>query len=275
MPLMRCLLLASLLPASLAAQATEPITIGQSFTMESKVLGQTRRINVFLPPGYSTGERRYPVLYLLDGGVKEDFLHVMGIASLAADWRGLREFILVGIENTDRYRDFVFPSTVAAEKQRLPTHGGSGAFRDYLAQELVPAIAQRYRVTDDRTLMGESAAGMFAVESLLRQPSLFTGYIAISPMLWWDNQSLAKQAGTLLRKRPFPAGRRLYLTIANEGGAMREGVDRLAASLKSNAPASLTWSYVPMENEKHETTFHPAALAAVRQFFAVPDTTKH
>ena len=198
--------------------------------MPSKVLDQTRRINVYLPPGYAEGTQAFPVMYLLDGGVQEDFLHVMGIASLAADWRGLREFILVGIENfdrTSRYHDFVHPSSVASERQRLPHHGASAAFRKYLEQELIPAIGDRYRVTGERVIIGESAAGMFVLETLLRQPSLFTGYIAISPMLWWNDESLSKEAATLLRRRPFPPNRQLYLTIADEGGAMRSGVDRV------------------------------------------------
>jgi hypothetical protein len=91
-------------------------------------------------------------------------------------------------------------------------------------------------------------------------------------MLWWDGQSLAKASGALLAKRPFPPGRRLYLTIANEGGDMRQGVDLLVQSLKAHAPSDLDWTFVPMEQETHGTTFHPAALAAVRRLFAVPSS---
>jgi hypothetical protein len=270
--------LLTLLPAVALAQSPEPITVGQSFTLQSRVLGQARRLNVFLPPGYGERNQRYPVLYLLDGGVKEDFLHIMGIASLAADWRGLREFILVGIENYDsksRYHDFIFPTTVEEDRKRAPNPGGADAFREFLQQELIPEITRRYRVSDERTLMGESAAGMFTLETLLRQPSLFTGYVAVSPMLWWNNESLSKDAATLLGKRPFPEDRKLYLTIADEGGAMRAGVDRVVAALKSDAPGDMVWVFVPMDHETHATTFHPVALAAVRSFFALPDTTKH
>lgn len=271
------LLVAVLLPAALAAQASEPITIGQTFTIDSKVLGQTRRLNVYLPPSYSEGSQHYPVLYLLDGGVREDFLHVMGIASLAVDWRGLREFILVGIENFDnksRYHDFIFATAVEEDRKRAPNSGGSAIFRQFLDQELIGEIGRRYRVTDERMLMGESAAGMFTLETLLRQPALFSGYVSISPMLWWNNESLSKEAAVLLRKRPFPADRKLYLTIANEGGAMRAGVDRVVDALKRNAPSDMVWIFQPMDHESHATTFHPVALAAVRTFFALPDTGK-
>ena len=249
----------------------EPVTIADSYSVESTVLGQSRGINVYLPPGYAESNSRFPVLYLLDGGVKEDFLHIAGIASLAADFRGIREFIVVGIEGIDRYHDLTHPTTVESDRQRLPTSGGSARFRLFLGTELKPFIEQRFRVTDESVLIGESAAGLFVTETLLREPGLFSGYIAVSPMLWWDGQSLARGADSLLRK-PFPRARRLYLTIADEGGAMREGVDRLVEALKRTGPPNLEWTFVPMEQETHGTTFHPAALHAVRSLFAVPDS---
>lgn len=248
-----------------------PIQIATTYTLPSTILGQTRRINIYLPPSYAAGDIRYPVLYLLDGGVQEDFLHIAGIASLAADFRGIREFIVVGIEGIDRYHDLTYPTTVDSDRQRLPTNGGSAEFRAFLTSEVKPFIEQRFRVTDETVLLGESAAGLFVTETLLRQPGLFSGYIAVSPMLWWDGQSLARQADSLLRK-PFPPGRRLYLTIADEGGTMREGVDLLVQALRSSAPAGLDWTFVPMEYETHGTTLHPAALNAVRTLFAIPDS---
>ena len=249
----------------------QPVAIGSSYTLPSSILGQTRRINVYLPPGYAESSTRYPVLYLLDGGVREDFVHIAGIASLAADFRRIREFIVVGIEGIDRYHDLTHPTTVESDRQRLPTSGGSGSFRRFLATELKPFVERNFRVTGESALMGESAAGLFVVETLLREPQQFSDYIAVSPMLWWDDQSLARQADSLLRK-PFPPGRRLYLTIADEGGAMQEGVDRLVSALKSGGARDLDWTYVPMAPETHGTTFHPSALNAIRRLFALPDS---
>lgn len=263
-----------------SACAGEPVTIAQGYDIRSDILDQTRRINVYLPPSYEGGEQAYPVLLMLDGGVQEDFIHIAGIASLAVDWRGMREFILVGIENIDRYHDLIHaPTTPAgqafmASSPRLKTAGGAAAFRQFIADELLPYISRQYRVTDERVLMGESAAGMFTLETLLRQPELFTGYIAISPMLWWDDQSLAKAAPMLLQHHPAPAGSTLFLTIANEGtegeigAAMRAGVDRVADALAAHAPDTLIWTFEPMEAESHATILHPAALTAIRRFFA-------
>jgi predicted alpha/beta superfamily hydrolase len=265
------LLLLALMGCHPARSTPAPVSIATSYEIPSATLGQIRRINVYFPPDYAEGTRDYPVLYLLDGGIREDFLHVAGIASLAADFRNIREFILVGIEGIDRYHDLTYPTSEESERQRLPTSGGSAAFRNFLGSELEPFVKQHFRVTDESVIMGESAAGMFVVESFLKEPDLFQGYVAVSPMLWWDHQSLAHSADSLLQK-PFPAGRRLYLTIADEGGEMRQGVDLLVTALRIHAPADLKWTFVPMAQETHGTTFHPAALAAVRKFFAITDS---
>ena len=48
-------------PASGAA-AAQPLVIGETFTLESKVLAETRRINVYLPAGYAKSDAKMPVL---------------------------------------------------------------------------------------------------------------------------------------------------------------------------------------------------------------------
>ncbi len=36
-----------------AADKSAPLVIGETFTVASKVLGEVRRINVYMPPGYA------------------------------------------------------------------------------------------------------------------------------------------------------------------------------------------------------------------------------
>src|SRR5689334_21541810 len=60
-----------------------PVVIGLGYDLPTKLYPKPRRINVQLPPGYDDPEnkdRRYPVLYLLDGGAGwQDFAHIAGI----------------------------------------------------------------------------------------------------------------------------------------------------------------------------------------------------
>ncbi|MEM7051251.1 MAG: alpha/beta hydrolase-fold protein [Acidobacteriota bacterium] len=267
--LVALLLLAATLAGVASAETApdEAIEIGRSHLLESKLLEQTRRINVYLPKSYDESpQRHYPVLYLLDGGVREDFVHITGLASLAADYRNLREFLVVGIENIDRYHDLTSPTAVEAERQRLPTAGGAAEFRTFLGRELLPWVKSRFRVTGETVLIGESLAGHFVVETYLEQPRMFQGYVAVSPSLWWNDQRLAKGAASALR-RPRPADRHLFLAIADEGGAMQEGLDRLLAALAAVSASS--WTFEPFPGETHGTIFHPAAWTALRQLFAL------
>ena len=247
----------------------EPITIAQSYTFESQVLGQQRRINVYLPPGSPEDGKTYPVLFLLDGGVKEDFVHIAGLASLAADFRKIRPFIVVGIEGIDRYHELTHPSQDKRDLKNLPTSGGSAKFRAFIGKELMPWVEKHFPINDERVLMGESAAGLFVTETMLREPQLFGAYIAISPSLWWNQQSLVKQAPEWFKDKDKFKKRRLFLTIADEGGDMQGGVDKLVAAIKEHAPESFKMTYIPMYHESHGTIYHPAALKAIRNIFAM------
>jgi enterochelin esterase-like enzyme len=84
-----------------ASDKAAPLVIGETFTLQSKVLSETRRINVYLPSGYAaTPDTRLPVLYMPDGGLAEDFLHVAGLVQVSVGNGTMRPFVLVGIVST-------------------------------------------------------------------------------------------------------------------------------------------------------------------------------
>lgn len=256
--------------APLAAQPSpapveKPIVIGTSVALPSAVMGKVRTLNIWLPPGYADSKQSYPVLYLLDGGIDQDFHHISGLAQLGTIVGTTRDMIVVGIETVDRRNELAFPPlTDARLRADYPTAGQSDRFRRFIAQDVKPWVKAHYRTSGGGAVMGESLAGLFVVETLLRQPGLFDDYIAISPSLWWDNEALNKAAPALLSGT---AGHRLWLSVANEEGM---GVAPLAALLKRQAPAGLHWTYAPRPDETHATIYHGAALAAIRALFAVP-----
>ena len=194
--------------SKLAASLPAPLRIGQTFTIRSRVLGETRRINVYLPAVYADSPSvRLPVLYMPDGGIKEDFLHVAGLVQVSAGNGTMRPFILVGIENTQRRRDLTGPTTVHDDSTIAPVVGGSAAFRRFIRTELMPLIRSRYRTTGETAIVGESLAGLFVVETFLREPDLFDTYIAFDPSLWWNDAKLVDEAGPRLAAT---AGKTLY-----------------------------------------------------------------
>jgi hypothetical protein len=262
-----------------------PITIGETFTIRSAILGETRRINVYAPPGYAEStDVRLPVLYMPDGGIREDFLHVAGLIQVSVGNGTMRPFLLVGIENTQRRRDLTGPTANARDSTIAPNVGGSAAFRSFLRSELMPLIDARYRTTAETGIVGESLAGLFVVETFFLEPDLFDTYIAFDPSLWWNDAHLVSSAverlgsdahlvSSAARRVGSDAqrGRTLYLASSGEP-ELAELTGRLAGLLEQHAGAGVVWMYHAMPDETHATIYHPAALRAFRELFApLPD----
>jgi len=253
------------LPAVAAGTAApaSPLVFGETFTIDSKILHETRRINVYLPPGYAESPNaQFPVLYMPDGGMGEDFLHVAGLVQVSVGNGTMRPFVLVGIENTQRRRDMTGPTENPEDKKIAPQVGGSAAFRSFLRQELMPQVKARYRTTDETAIVGESLAGLFVVETFLLEPDLFDTYIAFDPSLWWNDQKLVDDAARRLHERP-KLEKTLYFASSDEKGIVVP-TQRFAEILAKNAPPGIHWHYEKMPEEKHSTIYHPAALKAFR-----------
>ncbi len=250
------------------ARKAVPLVIGETFTIDSGVLHETRRINVYLPPGYKESPAaRLPVLYMPDGGIAEDFLHVAGLVQVSVGNATMRPFLLVGIENTQRRRDLTGPTESEEDKKIAPRVGGSGAFRKFIRDELMPQVKARYRTTGETAIVGESLAGLFVMETFLLEPDLFDTYIAFDPSLWWNKQRLAAEAGArLLALSKLKKKKTLYFAISGESG-IADTTGRLAEVLGRYAPSNLVWHYEKMPEEKHATIYHPAALKAFRVVF--------
>ena len=244
---------------------TSALTVGETFTIRSTTLGETRRINVYIPPVYAeSANARRPVLYMPDGGIGEDFLHVAGLLEVSVGNGTMRPFILVGIENTQRRRDLTGPTQSAEDKKIAPHVGGSAAFRRFVRSELMPVINDRYRTTKETAIMGESLAGLFVVEAFFLEPDMFDTYIAFDPSVWWNNGEIVNRAADRLRAM---GNRQRTLYLASSSEDRSDLTKKLAEVLGKNAPANLTWHYEPMPQETHATIYHPAALLAVRRLF--------
>ena len=252
--------------ATPAASAATPLVIGESFSIDSQALQEQRHINVYQARAWDTPpDAPLPVLYMPDGGVAEDFLHVAGLLQVSVANGTMRPFMLVGMQNTQRRRDLTGPTQSAEDHKIAPVVGGSPAYRAFIRDELMPEVKRRYRTTGETAIVGESLAGLFVVETYLLEPQLFDHYLAFDPSLWWNHGALPRQAATLLAKGK-PGKRSLYLASSSEAGIAVE-VQRLSQVLEKQAPPGLQWHLEKMPEETHGTIYHPAALKAFRAVF--------
>jgi predicted alpha/beta superfamily hydrolase len=250
-------LLMACLPVAWAAQpAPETPPPHQSITLASAVMKEQRRINVYLPPDRQP-ERRYPVVYMPDGGLAEDFPHVASTIDAAIREGRMAPVILVGIENTQRRRDMTGPTTVRSDRKIAPVVGGSADFRTFIATELIPWVEANHPASDRRGIIGESAAGLFIVETFFAMPGLFETSIALDPSLWWNAGKLSKDAASWLAAHPDVHGR-LFVAWA-EPDTIGPNVRRLEAALQKAAPATLQWQVVARPDLSHGTIYRALA----------------
>jgi predicted alpha/beta superfamily hydrolase len=232
--------------AALAQSDGEPITIGEYRVVQSKVLGEKRRVWVHLPESYHRSEQKYPVLY------KCDALDISLFAARVGDLylpflRGyIPQIMIVSIENTDRWRD-MFP----AKGSRDDITPGADKFLQFISEELVPFIENSYRTDGFKMLMGESNSAMFAVYAFLEKPGLFNGTIASSPELGWCPEFFANLAHESLKNQDISRGALFLIHGAKDNERVLESVPRFVEILERDAPKALEWKLTVVEDGGH------------------------
>lgn len=257
----------ALLAGPLAAQEPrEPVTIGTTAAIESEILGEERRVLVYLPDEYDEdASAYYPVLYLLDGDFH--FHHVTGVVDFLSAHFHIPPMIVVGIANTDRNRDLTppaenttvaFPDPFSGDTifHPFPTGGGADDFLRFLVEELAPRIEGEYRAAPFRMLAGHSLGGLFTLHAFTTRPQSFDAYLAISPSLQWDDRSLIRRTRTGLDALPLD-GRFLYMAVGDqEFGDMMSNLRAFADALDHADPEGLRWWYRVMPDETHPSVVH-------------------
>ena len=242
-----------------------PLVIGESVTINSKILDEDRILNIYLPHGYAPDSTKtYPVIYLLDGSINEDFIHISGLVQFGSfSWINMiPETIVVGISNIDRKRDFTFPTTIERDKKDFPTTGKSEAFINFIETELQPFINTNYNVDNTKTIIGQSLGGLLATEILYKKPELFDNYIIVSPSLWWDDQSLLK-----LQSKTYTTEKNIYIAVGKEGKIMEDDAKKLYLTLKADIKKNTSLHFQFFENQNHGDTLHLAVYDAFEVLF--------
>ena len=152
----------------------------------SEIVADTFFILVSVPDGYSSSNKRYPVLYVLDGDIA--FGMAASISRYLQVGNNIPELIIVGI-------GYGAINKSAGEKRRRdyrPTQtGGAENFADFLNKELMPYIDKNYKtILGERTINGYSLGGLFCLYTLFTRPESFSKYIIGSPNLSWDDYSI-------------------------------------------------------------------------------------
>jgi len=203
--------------AQVAGPKGDLIVIGKIDTIHSAILNEDRAVWIYVPESAGFPGKTYPVVYLLDGDAH--FYSVMGLIQQLSTVNGnavCPEMIVVGITNTNRWRDLTPTDDNRALGDTLfgVNTGGMVPFTSFIEKELMPYVESRYPVSPYKMYIGHSLGGLTVIHTLLTRPELFNAWIAIDPSLWWDDRYIAKMTDVLTDKKKF-ADESLYLAIAN------------------------------------------------------------
>lgn len=242
-----------------------PLAIGEKVELQSTLLNETRILNIYLPEGYSSdSSKTYPVIYLLDGSIDEDFIHISGLVQFGSfSWINMiPESIVVGISNIDRRRDFTFPTNNLKDKEDFPTTGKSEAFINFLEKELQAFIEKKYKVASTKTIIGQSLGGLLATEILFKRPAVFDNYIIVSPSLWWDDESLLKYT-----PKAYSSMKSVYIAVGKEGETMERTANELHNKLQLRENTNTRLYFQFLEKQDHGDALHLAVYDAFEKIF--------
>ena len=245
-----------------SSQIEDPIPAHDTFTLDSKQVSEKRVINVWTPENYNKSTDSLPVMYMADGGIKEDFPHIANTMAQLIKDKSIPPMILVGIENTQRRRDLTGPTQIEEDKKIAPIVGESAKFRAFLNDELIPEINKRYRTSTKKGILGESLSGLFVMETLFLKPDMFDYYIAFDPSLWWNNHELVRMAKGNLKKLPTSEKRLWFAGSGAEDIFIH--TNELVKILKTDCPSNLKWKYSDEPKEEHTTIFRATKEKALK-----------
>ena len=172
-------------------------------TTPSTILKKDVKLMVRLPDNYEASNKKYPVLYFLNG-MDKTVEETATMSQKLHDDKGTFDMIVVGIDISDENID------------RMPDKAKSDKILSYFEKELLPAIAKKYRVNGQKILYGRSLSGSFPLYAFLNKPTLFNGYIAASKQWYEKNNDYFKGlANKIGQNRESFKGRKIFLATLN------------------------------------------------------------
>lgn len=220
-----CLALYGCQPKS--SPVNQPVMDTTPRAVYSTAVKDSLYVQTQLPLEYGDSSiKRYPVIVVLDG----NFHFPMLAASVHQYEKAglLPPLIVVGVGyksfaamDSLRVRDYLYPAALPSDELKAP--GGGESFRQFLSRELLPTIDSAYRTTtQNRTLLGHSFGGYFALYTLLNQTKRktrdFQNFVAASPSVWYHNvylNQLPAQLNTVNRADSV----RLFVAVGGQENA--------------------------------------------------------
>jgi enterochelin esterase-like enzyme len=151
-------------------------TVYDNLSIKSTILKGDRKYAVYLPSGYATSQRSYPVLYLLHGSGDDQtgwvqFGEVQHIADKAIQEGKCTPMIIV------------MPDANTGQRGYFNSINGDWNYEDFFFKEFIPFIEKEYRIKGEkryRAVAGLSMGGGGTFIYALHHPELFSSACPLS-----------------------------------------------------------------------------------------------
>lgn len=224
---------------------------------------QNYSIYVSLPAGYyDNPHKNYPSIFVLDADYA--FALTKQISEHLSDRNRLEESIIFGIAydgplnyRANRTRDYTpsFVATGGYGEEFQKYSGGGPKFADFIEKELLVYLSKNFRLSSKKIIVGHSFGGLFSSVMMLTRPHVFSGYLVVSPSLWYDQNLVFKKIDQLKDHKKLSA----FFAIGEaENGGYYPMVDDMKRFV-SLLPKNIMHNSVVLLDENHDTVF-PAAL---------------
>ncbi|MFC6877653.1 alpha/beta hydrolase [Flavobacterium myungsuense] len=222
-------------------------------------LNGEREITIGLPKNYDKNpEKKYPLVIILDG----DYLFdpFLGALRYGAYWDDLPETITVGIsqnKNNERESDSTY-----GENTGLPIDQGS-AFFEFIGQELIPYIQEKYRLAPFKIIAGHDTTAGFLNFYLYKDVPLFDGYISMSPIL-------AKGMINEIPKRLAVIQKPIFYYLSTADGdikKMQTNIRELDSVVSTVSNSKLNYKFNNFKGENHYSMVSISIPKALSSFF--------
>jgi hypothetical protein len=170
--------------------------------------------------------------------------------------------LIVGVVNgKDRSHDMTPPATGATAKQ-FPTAGGSKAFADFIIDEVLPRVRSKYRTLPSTVLAGHSFGGLFALDVAATRPNTFSGIVAMSPSLWWNDSTPARDYAAAIAKSPTAT--RIFAASGGLEPPIAVTTKYFVNRLDSIKPATLAFTSAYYPENTHGLMPEPSLVDGLR-----------
>ncbi|NOR21606.1 MAG: tetratricopeptide repeat protein [Candidatus Aminicenantes bacterium] len=248
---------------TLAQEDGDPVSIGKYRKLHSKILNEDRILLVNLPEGYNETTNSYPVLYILYGGQPQGyFAEAVHIVNRLNEASRIPSMIIVGVKNTDRYRDCL-------PINRNGEPGGADNFLKFFIEELIPFVDKSYRTKNFRILLGPQAGAAFSVYALMENPELFRVNIITNPFWIRSNREyMLTKANDFLSKEGL-LDNFLFMTNNTSGDneATMEYLRKFTTIVEEGKKIDFTLILNPLEKREVGIISSPGLKKGLETFF--------